>query len=91
MSPCLQNPIMPLPAGSTANVARARSFNPGPRSNKTTVKRSISTVAPQSNSDAPTAESNFPVYSYEDFSPAPISVYTRHEDEANELVETLKG
>jgi hypothetical protein len=88
MSPSLQNPVMPLPVGSTANVARARSFNPGPSSNRTTAKRPISTV---SNSDAPTADNNLPVYSYEDFSPAPISVYTRHEDEANELVETLKG
>ena len=82
---------MTPPVGSTGNVARARSYNPGPRSNQTASKRSISTTAPQSNSNVPTADSNFPVYSYEDFSPAPISVYTRHEDEANELVETLKG
>ncbi|OCH87160.1 ribonuclease H-like protein [Obba rivulosa] len=30
-------------------------------------------------------------YSYKDFKPRPTIVYTRHEQEANDLVETLKG
>lgn len=32
-----------------------------------------------------------PLYSYTDFSPCPSVVYTRHEEEANDLVQALKG
>ena len=31
------------------------------------------------------------VYSYKDYSPEPAVVYTRHEEEANELVSCLRG
>lgn len=31
------------------------------------------------------------LYSYKDYSPAPVIAYTRNEDEADELVQTLKG
>ncbi|KIM92426.1 hypothetical protein PILCRDRAFT_810481 [Piloderma croceum F 1598] len=48
--------------------------------------------------DAPTTSSNsklytqpLPPYSYKDYSPMPTTVYTQHEEEANDLVETLKG
>jgi hypothetical protein len=32
-----------------------------------------------------------PVFSYKDYTPAPTVVYTRHEEEANDLVECLAG
>lgn len=48
--------------------------------------------------DTPTTSSNsmlyaqpLPPYSYKDYSPTPTTVYTQHEEEANDLVETLKG
>ncbi|KAI0089578.1 ribonuclease H-like domain-containing protein [Irpex rosettiformis] len=41
--------------------------------------------------DAKTIKPPAPLYSYKDYTPKPIIVYTRHEDEANDIVETLKG
>jgi hypothetical protein len=32
-----------------------------------------------------------PAFSYKDYTPTPIVVYTRHEEEANDLVESLAG
>lgn len=32
-----------------------------------------------------------PLYFYKDYSPSPAVVYVRHEDEANELVQSLSG
>ncbi|KAH9927542.1 ribonuclease H-like domain-containing protein [Amylocystis lapponica] len=32
-----------------------------------------------------------PLYSYKDFEPPPVVVYTKHEEEADELVQTLQG
>jgi hypothetical protein len=32
-----------------------------------------------------------PIYSYKDYSPKATTVYTQHEHEANDLVETLRG
>lgn len=32
-----------------------------------------------------------PLYSHQDYSPRPAVVYVRHEDEANELVQSLSG
>jgi hypothetical protein len=51
-----------------------------------------------SSKDAPDTSSNsklyaqpLPAYSYKDYSPTPTTVYTQNEEEANDLVETLKG
>ena len=38
-----------------------------------------------------TVASEFPLYSYKDYTPSPAVVYIRHEDEANELVQSLSG
>ncbi|KAI0689752.1 ribonuclease H-like domain-containing protein [Cerioporus squamosus] len=45
-----------------------------------------SSVAP-----APSEKETLPLYSYKQFPPTPAVVYTRHEEEANELVQCLKG
>ena len=43
-------------------------------------------------SSKPTSDASMlPVYSYKDYSLKATTVYTRHEDEANELVEMLRG
>lgn len=36
-------------------------------------------------------EEPLPIYSYKDYTPAPAVVYTRHEEEANDIVAGLKG
>ncbi|OBZ66335.1 Werner syndrome ATP-dependent helicase [Grifola frondosa] len=40
---------------------------------------------------APTASMQLPLYSHTDYSPSPVVVYTRHEEEADELVQAMKG
>lgn len=35
--------------------------------------------------------SGLPLYSYRDYTPSPAVVYVRHEDEANELAQSLSG
>lgn len=49
---------------------------------------------PQSRSNASKTKTNtvlLPVYSYKDYSPTPTTVYTQHEEEANEMVQALRG
>ena len=36
------------------------------------------------------ASSSFPLYSYKEYTPKSTVVYTRHEEEANELISSLK-
>ena len=38
----------------------------------------------------PASASSFPFYSYKEYAPMPTVVYTRHEEETNELVSSLK-
>ncbi|PIL29338.1 hypothetical protein GSI_09389 [Ganoderma sinense ZZ0214-1] len=55
---------------------------------------SSSPVAPKSTSKSkaqPPSKSNFPLYSYKQYRPTPAVVYTRHEEEANDLVQSMKG
>lgn len=40
---------------------------------------------------APPEKEKLPLYSYKQYPPTPAVVYTRHEEEANDLVECLKG
>jgi hypothetical protein len=47
----------------------------------------LSSKASSSKPDA----SRLPIYSYKDYLPRPGTVYTRHEEEANDLVVTLRG
>jgi len=75
----------------TKSLARART--------KMDIAASISTAAsmsaylgsvPQHNKYQTDAHS-LPVYSYKDYFPKPTTVYTQHEEEADELVQALRG
>ena len=39
----------------------------------------------------PVIQPALPIYSYKDYPPAPTMIYTSHEEEANDLVQTLRG
>jgi hypothetical protein len=54
------------------------------------------TCQPETNSnqmtiDIPPKPPSLPLYSYQDFSPIATTVYTRHEEEANDLIGALNG
>ena len=60
-----------------------------------TSKQSNSVQASRSNSSKSTAKPStnpdLPIYSYRDFSSIVTTVYTRHEEETNDLVQALRG
>ncbi|KAI0922992.1 hypothetical protein AcW1_002508 [Taiwanofungus camphoratus] len=49
--------------------------------------RNVATKSPEIEN----ARIQLPLYSYKDYPPVPTVIYTRHEEEANELVQTLRG
>lgn len=53
------------------------------------VKRATTTVIPLEADEAP-VQKDLPPYSYKDYEPKPCLVYTTHEEETNDLVDTLK-
>ncbi|KAI1790059.1 ribonuclease H-like protein [Ganoderma leucocontextum] len=50
-------------------------------------------LKPTSKAKAPPtkSKSNLPLYSYKQYRPTPAVVYTQHEEEANDLVQSMKG
>jgi hypothetical protein len=60
-----------------------------PKYRKRTVEPSKK-LAPRKRSQQPPAP-ELPIYSYKDYKPSPVIVYTRDEDEADEIVQTMKG
>jgi hypothetical protein len=56
-----------------------------------TIKSTQKQINDSSKDAFATSSNSLPAYSYKDYSPTPTTVYTQHEEEANDLVETLKG
>ena len=88
-----------LAAGGSVSKGKARATAPLP------IQRTVSDVENQplaptpaacddaSSSISPASQETetLPLYSYKQYPPTPAVVYTRHEEEANDLVECLKG